>query len=103
MLDGGRDSRRVLMAGRLSTAQKQLAFRLRAHGWPLVEIAREIGCTRSMVGVMARTGRFRCGVADEWTPRANCLSIAEREHILLGVRRGESMRSIARALGRAAS
>ena len=87
---------------RLSTAQKEMAFRLRAQGWSLVAIAREIGCTRSMVGLMVR-GRFRCGVADEWTPRASCLSIAEREHILLGVRRGESLRSIARSLGRAAS
>jgi len=91
------------MSGRLSTAQKQMAFRLRARGWSLVAIARQIGCTPSMIGVMVRADRCRSGVADEWSPRASCLSIVEREHILLGVTRGESLRSIARSLGRAAS
>jgi IS30 family transposase len=91
------------MSGRLSTAQKQLAFRLRAHGWSLGEIGRQIGCSASMIGLIARKGHCRTGLADEWTPRASCLSIVEREHILLGVNRGESQRSIARRLGRAAS
>jgi IS30 family transposase len=91
------------MRRRLSTAQKQMAFRLRVRGWSLVQIAREIGCTPSMVGLMVREGRFRTGVTDEWTPRASSLSMVEREHILVGVKRGDSMRSIARSLGRAAS
>jgi len=91
------------MAGRLSTTQKQMAVRLRAHGWSLGEIAREIGCTASMVGLIARDDQFRSGRADAWTPRASCLSIAERERVLVGVRGGESMRCIARSLGRAAS
>lgn len=38
------------MAGILTHEQKQLAFRLRARGWRLVDIAREIGCTAQMVG-----------------------------------------------------
>ena len=91
------------MSGRLSTAQKQMAFRLKAHGWSLVEIARQIGCSPSMIGLMVRARRFETGVSDAWTPRASCLSIGEREHILLGVTRGQSVRSIARSLGRAAS
>lgn len=91
------------MSGRLTTTQKQLAFRLRAQGWSLVEVGRQIGCSAPMVGLLVRAGRHRRGVPDDWTPRSSCLSILEREQILLGVHRGESMRSIARALGRAPS
>ena len=43
--------------GHLSREQKQLALRLHAKGWRLVDIAREIGCSAPMVGIMARTGR----------------------------------------------
>ncbi len=89
--------------GHLSTEQKQWAFRLRAGGWRLVDIAREIGCTAPMVGVMVRSGRHRQGKAFGWTPRPGCLSIAEREQILLGIGRGDSLRAIARSLGRVPS
>lgn len=44
--------------GHLSREQKQLALRLHAKGWRLVDIAREIGCSAPMVGIMARTGHF---------------------------------------------
>jgi transposase, IS30 family len=88
------------MLGILTHEQKQLAFRLRARGWRLVDIAREIGCTAPMVGLMVRDGRFTTGVPDEWEPRPGCLSIAEREEILVGIRAGESLSSIARRLGR---
>ena len=40
--------------GHLSAEQKQMAFRLHAHGWRLIDIAREIGCTAPMVGRMVR-------------------------------------------------
>jgi IS30 family transposase len=40
------------MARRLTTAQKQMALRLRAHGWSLAEIARQIGCHATLVGLM---------------------------------------------------
>jgi hypothetical protein len=72
--------------GILTHEQKQLAFRLRARGWRLVDIAREIGCTAPMVGLMVRAGRFTTGVPDEWEPRVGCLSILEREEILVGLR-----------------
>jgi len=91
------------MAGILTHEQKQLAFRLRARGWRLVDIAREIGCTAPMVGLMVRDGRFTTGVPDEWEPRPGCLIIADREEILVGIRAGESLSSIARRLGRAPS
>ena len=91
------------MAGILSHEQKQLAFRLRARGWRLVDIAREVGCTAPMVGLMVRDGRFTTGIPDRWEPRAGCLSIAEREEILVGIRSGESLSSIARRIARSAS
>jgi IS30 family transposase len=89
--------------GHLSREQKRLAFRLRAQGWRLVDIAREIGCTAPMVGLMVRSGRHIDGKPFGWEPRTGCLSIAERERILLGIGCGESLSTIARALGRAAS
>jgi IS30 family transposase len=91
------------MAGFLTHEQKQLAFRLRARGWRLVDIAREIGCTAPMVGLMVRDGRFRAGVPNEWEPRSGCLGITDREEILVGIRAGESLSSIARRLGRCPS
>lgn len=91
------------MVGVLKQEQKQLAFRLRGRGWRLVDIAREIGCTAPMVGLMVRDGRFTTGVRDEWEPRPGCLSIADREEILVGIRAGESLSSIARRLGRVPS
>ena len=91
------------MPGTLSHEQKQLAFRLRARGWQLVEIAREIGCTAPMVGLMVREGRYTVGVPDEWEPRSGCLGIVEREEILVGLRSGKSLSGIARQLGRSAS
>ncbi len=89
--------------GHLSTEQKELAFRLRAQGWRLVDIAREIGCTAPMVGLMVRDGRHQHGAPFGWQPRHGCLTIGEREQILLGIGRRESLSAIARLLGRAPS
>lgn len=91
------------MAGILTQEQKQLAFRLHARGWRLVDIAREIGCTAPMVGLMVRAGRHTAGVPNTWEPRPGCLSIAEREEILVGIRAGDSLSAIARRLERAPS
>ena len=91
------------MAGILTHEQKQLAFRLRARGWRLVEIAREVGCTSAMVGLMVRDGLFTVGVPDNWEPRPGCLSVHDREEILVALRAGHSLRAIARQLGRAPS
>ncbi len=90
------------MVARLTNEQRQLARRLWAHGMRFEEIARSVGCTggnvKHMLGVKEKPGR-----ANDWSPRPGRLSIEEREEILLGLNRGESMRSIARALGRAPS
>jgi transposase, IS30 family len=89
--------------GILTHEQKQLAFRLRARGWRLVDVAREVGCTAPMVGLMVRDGHYTRGVPDEWEPRRGCLTVREREEVLVGLRAGESLSAIARQLGRSAS
>ena len=89
--------------GHLSAEQKELAFRLRRSGWRLIDIAREIGCTAPMVGLMVREGRHVTGSPFGWEPRPGSLTIADRERILLGLGKRESLSSIARSLGRRAS
>lgn len=89
--------------GHLSAEQKRLAFRLRARRWRLVDIAREIGCTAPMVGLMVRDGKHRGAAPFGWTPRPGCLTVRERERILLGIGRGESLSAIARSLERSPS
>jgi len=56
-----------------------------------------------MVGIMVNHGRYLSGVTDSWEPRPGCLSIADREEILVGIRAGDSLSSIARILGRVPS
>ncbi len=89
--------------GHLSREQKQLAMRLHAKGWRLVDIAREIGCSAPMVGIMVRTGRHVEATPFGWEPRAGSLTIVEREQILVGLAQGSSLTAIARELGRAVS
>ena len=91
------------MRGKLSNEQKQMAFRLRAHGMSLVEIARQTGCSAPMVGLMVRDGLFTNGLPSDWEPRFGGLTIIDREEILLGIGRGESLSAIARSLDRVPS
>ena len=78
------------MRGVLTQDQKQMAFRLKAEGLSLKEIARQVGCTAPMVGSMVRDGRFLTGLPDTWQPRPGLLMIREREQALLGLAAGES-------------
>lgn len=89
--------------GHLSREQKQLALRLHSKGWRLIDIAREIGCTAPMVGRMAREGRHLDGKPFGWEPRDGRLTILDREQILVGIARGDSLTVIASDLGRAVS
>ncbi|MBD8057868.1 IS30 family transposase [Cellulomonas sp. JH27-2] len=89
--------------GHLSREQKQLALRLHARGWRLVDIAKEIGCSAPMVGIMARTGRHLDAKPFGWKPRPGQLTIDEREQIMLGINRGDTFTLIAEQLGRAVS
>lgn len=89
--------------GHLSREQKQLALRLHAKGWRAVDIAREIGCSAPMVGLMVRTGRHMDARPFGWEPRPGCVTINEREQILVGLAQGLSLTAIAAQLGRAVS
>ncbi|GAA1803291.1 MULTISPECIES: IS30 family transposase [Nesterenkonia] len=89
--------------GHLSQEQKQLALRLHKQGWKLVEIAREIGCSAPLVGLMVRTGRHLEAKPYGWEPRRGYLSIREREQIMVGLGRGDSLGLIAEALQRSVS
>jgi IS30 family transposase len=88
---------------RLTNEQKLLARRLRHKGISQREIARQICCDETLVSVMFRHGRFDQGVEQQWSPRASRLSVHEREQILLGLARDESLSLIARSIGRAPS
>ncbi|MGA9774830.1 MAG: helix-turn-helix domain-containing protein, partial [Candidatus Dormiibacterota bacterium] len=52
---------------------------------------------------MVRDGRCRTGVPARWTPAPGRLTIVDREQIVVGLGRGQSLASIARSLGRATS
>jgi IS30 family transposase len=94
----------VVMGGpRLTQRQKETAFRLRAAGVYLKDIAHQLDCDLSCVSLVVRSRRSPVGVADPWTPRASRLSVDERELILAGLARAESLSSIARSLSRSPS
>jgi IS30 family transposase len=86
----------------LNIEQRALARRLRAQKMSLRDIAKEIGCSRSGVDVMLR-GQSREARPIEWIPRRGALCIEEREEILRGLSRDDSLSSIARQLGRSTS
>jgi IS30 family transposase len=90
------------MVVRLTGEQLLLARRLRAQGMDLRAIARSIGSSATNVMFITRSAE-RPGRLDTWTPRSGRLTIEDREEILLGLNRGESMRVIARKLGRSPS
>jgi transposase, IS30 family len=86
----------------MTRSQKQLARRLRAKGMTLRAIGKEVGC--SYMGVLkVLRGQLNADRPDAWTPPAGRLCIKEREEILLGIARGDSLTYIAALLGRATS
>ena len=56
-----------------------------------------------MVGRMAREGRHLDGKPFGWEPREDHLTVFDREEILVGLARGDTLTVIARSLGRAVS
>src|SRR5271154_4584904 len=87
----------------MTREQKQMARRLRSKGLKLKEIARDLSCSMSLVKASVYAQSKEEGRPDRWKPAPGHLSAEEREEILLGLARGESMSEIARSLGRAPS
>jgi transposase, IS30 family len=87
----------------MTIEQKQMARRLKAKGLTLKAIARDLNCSLPLVTASVYVQRPESGLPDRWTPAPGRLSAEEREEILLGLARGESMSVIARSLGRAPS
>jgi IS30 family transposase len=92
-----------LMTAHLTREQKQMAYRLKAKGLTQLEIARDLGCKAITVRACLRGSAKRAGKPFGWTPGVGRLSIDEREEILVGLRKDESMTAIAHRLGRAPS
>lgn len=67
--------------------------------WSLRAIAKQVGCGHAGIDVMLR-GQARQARPVTWVPRPGALSIAEREEILCGLSRGDSLSAIARQLHR---
>ena len=88
----------------MTAAQKRLARRLRADGMSLEAIGKLLVRSHTCIGVtVADVVRGSNRRVEEWLPAAGRLQPREREVIMLGIGQGDSIRSIARALGRAAS
>src|SRR5665213_98144 len=88
---------------RLRLQQRREVRRLRSKGLKLWEVAAAIDCSRQTVSrVLAGPGKLESRQF-EWMPGPQRLSLAEREEISLGLRGGESLRTIGRRLGRAPS
>jgi transposase, IS30 family len=92
--------REVGLPGRpLSGATRRQVRRLVVEGVPVAEVAVRVGCSRKSVRriVGAQRGWLERSRSERW------LSRVEREEIACGVRAGESLREIARRLGRSPS
>ena len=91
------------MAVRMTREQKQMACRLAARGVSHEAIARDLNFSLKAILVTLRGDYRRNAPPDEWVPAPGHLSAHEREEILVGLARGDSMSAIARGLGRAPS
>ena len=87
----------------MTVGQKQMARRLKSKGMKFKEIARELNVSMDLARATHYQKQVRPGRPDGWEPAPGRLSAEEREDIMIGLRRGESMTSIAGRLGRAPS
>ena len=87
------------MTAHLNIEQRALARRLRSEKMSLRDIAKQIGCSSAGIDVML-SGQVREARRVEWIPRLGALTIEEREEILRGLSRGDSLSEVGRQLGR---
>src|SRR5262249_16930400 len=79
--------------------QRQRVRRLRGEGMTIGDVGREVGCSlRTVMRVMAGTGT-REERQSRWCPGARRLSLADREEVSLGLRRGEDLPAAPRGMG----
>jgi len=87
----------------LTLEQRQRARKLRSEGKTVAEVAVVIGCSLRTVKRVTHGQGKREASSVVWTPGPSRLSLVDREEISLGLRGGETLRSIARRLGRSPS
>ncbi len=91
------------MTVHMTREQKQMARRLRAQGMTLRAVGQQLGYSYEAIRRTVTRVQRRQGMPDDWTPSAGRLRAAEREAILLGIARGETLTAIACSLGRSTS
>ena len=91
------------MARHLTIQQRQQARRLRREGKSVREIAVAIGCSVRTVKRVTRGPGKRESEHIVWSPGPGRVSLVGREEISRGLAAGDSLRAIARRLGRAPS
>lgn len=91
------------MASHLTFEQRQRARELRREALRLADIARAVGCSLRTARRVARGAGRREARHVLWSPGPRRSSLAEREEISRDISAGDTLRSIARRLGRAPS